>query len=45
MKTPAGTAVAKRVFAQARPGYHPETVRAIEAIVNPEAIVKEETSE
>ena len=41
MKTPAGTEVAKRVFAKARPGYHPETVRAIEAIVTP----KEETSE
>jgi leukotriene-A4 hydrolase len=41
MKTPAGTEVAKRVFAKARPGYHPETVKAIEAIVVP----KEETSE
>jgi leukotriene-A4 hydrolase len=41
MKTPAGTEVAKRVFAEARPGYHPETVRAIEAIVAP----KEESSE
>jgi aminopeptidase N len=41
MKTPAGTEVAKRVFAKARPGYHPETVKAIEAIVAP----KEETSE
>jgi leukotriene-A4 hydrolase len=41
MKTGAGTDVAKRVFAKARPGYHPETVRAIEAIVDP----KEETSE
>jgi hypothetical protein len=41
MKTPAGTAVAKRVLAQARPGYHPETVKAIEAIVDP----KEETFE
>jgi hypothetical protein len=35
MKTPSGIAVAKRVFAQARPGYHPETVKAIEAIVEP----------
>jgi leukotriene-A4 hydrolase len=41
MKTPSGAAVAKRVFAKARPGYHPETVKAIEAIVVP----KEETSE
>ena len=41
MKTPAGTEVAKRVFAKARPGYHPETVKAIEAIVAP----KEESSE
>ncbi len=41
MKTPAGEEVAKRVFAKARPGYHPETVKAIEAIVSP----KEETSE
>ncbi len=41
MKTPEGTEVAKRVFAKARPGYHPETVKAIEAIVAP----KEETSE
>jgi leukotriene-A4 hydrolase len=41
MKTPGGTEVAKRVFAKARPGYHPETVKAIEAIVAP----KEETSE
>jgi len=35
MKTPAGTEVAKRVFAKARPGYHPETVKAVEAIVEP----------
>ena len=35
MKTPAGTVVAKRVFEKARPGYHPETVKAIEAIVAP----------
>jgi leukotriene-A4 hydrolase len=41
MKTSAGTEVAKRVFAKARPGYHPETVKAIEAIVAP----KEESSE
>jgi leukotriene-A4 hydrolase len=41
MKTPAGEEVAKRVFAKARPGYHPETVKAIEAIVAP----KEESGE
>jgi leukotriene-A4 hydrolase len=35
MKTPSGTVVAKRVFAKARPGYHPETVKAVEAIVDP----------
>lgn len=35
MKTPAGAAQAKRVYRQARPGYHPETVAAIDAIVNP----------
>jgi hypothetical protein len=37
MKTPAGTAFAKRVYAKARPGYHPETVAQIDAIVNPGA--------
>jgi leukotriene-A4 hydrolase len=36
MKTPLGEQVAKRVFAKARPGYHPETVKAIEAIVDPQ---------
>jgi leukotriene-A4 hydrolase len=41
MKTSSGAVVAKRVFAKARPGYHPETVKAIEAIVVP----KDETSE
>ena len=35
MKTTAGTEVAKRVLAKARPGYHPETLKAIEAIVEP----------
>jgi leukotriene-A4 hydrolase len=35
MKTPAGTTFAKRVYAKARPGYHPDTVAAVEAIVNP----------
>ncbi len=35
MKTPAGAAMAKRVFALARPGYHAYTAAAIDAIVNP----------
>jgi hypothetical protein len=35
MKTPAGAVQAKRVFKLARPGYHPETVAAVDAIVNP----------
>jgi leukotriene-A4 hydrolase len=35
MKTPAGSEFAKRVYAVARPGYHPETVAAIDAIVTP----------
>jgi hypothetical protein len=35
MKTPAGAAMAKRVFAQVRPGYHVYTAAAIDAIVNP----------
>jgi leukotriene-A4 hydrolase len=37
MKTPAGTAQAKRVYALARPGYHPETVAALDRIVNADA--------
>ncbi len=37
MKTPSGSAFARRVYAKARPGYHPETVAAIDAIVNPTA--------
>jgi hypothetical protein len=37
MKTPSGTEFAKRVYAKARPGYHPETVTAIDAVVNPTA--------
>jgi hypothetical protein len=35
MKTGSGTEVAKRVFKKARRGYHPETTKAIEAIVEP----------
>jgi len=41
MKTSAGTEVAKRVLAKARPGYHPETVKAIEAIVEPKNAASE----
>jgi len=41
LNTPAGAQVAKRVFAEARLGYHPETINAIEAIVDPQ----ERTSE
>jgi leukotriene-A4 hydrolase len=37
MKTPSGAEFAKRVFAKARPGYHPQTVAAVEAIVDPQA--------
>src|SRR5712675_3501769 len=37
MKTPSGAEFAKRAYAKARPGYHPETVAAIDAIVNPTA--------
>jgi leukotriene-A4 hydrolase len=36
MNTGPGQATAKRVFAKAKPGYHPETVTAIEAIVEPD---------
>jgi hypothetical protein len=35
MKTPAGEALAKRVFAQARPVYQARTAAALDAIVNP----------
>jgi leukotriene-A4 hydrolase len=35
MKSPAGAAFAKRVYSQARPGYHPQVVAVIDAIVNP----------
>jgi leukotriene-A4 hydrolase len=37
MQSTAGSELAKRVYAKARPGYHPETVAAIDAIVNPAA--------
>src|SRR5277367_1444672 len=35
MKTPSGTAFAKRVYAKARPGYHPDTVADVGPLVNP----------
>ena len=35
MKSPSGTEFAKRVYAQARPGYHPDSAAAIDAIVTP----------
>ena len=41
MKTPTGPEVARRVFAKARPGYHPQTVAAIEAIVEPQGEASE----
>ncbi|MDP9065699.1 MAG: leukotriene A4 hydrolase C-terminal domain-containing protein, partial [Pseudomonadota bacterium] len=37
MKTPAGAAQAKRVYALARPGYQSQTVAALDAIVKPQA--------
>ncbi len=37
MKTPAGSDFAKRVYALARSGYHPEAAAAIDAIVTPAA--------
>jgi leukotriene-A4 hydrolase len=37
MKTPSGTEFAKRVYDKALPGYHPDTVAAIGAIVTPAA--------
>jgi leukotriene-A4 hydrolase len=37
MKTPSGSEFAKRVYVKARPGYHPDTAAAIDAIVNPAA--------
>ena len=37
MKTPSGAEFAKHVYAKARPGYHPDTVKAVDAIVTPAA--------
>jgi leukotriene-A4 hydrolase len=42
MKTPSGTEFAKRVYAKALPGYHPDTVTAIDAIINPPAAEESE---
>jgi aminopeptidase N len=36
MKTPSGAEFAKRVFEKARAGYHPETLNAVQAIVEPD---------
>jgi hypothetical protein len=41
MTTPSGAEFAKRVFAKVRAGYHPETLDAVQAIVDP----KTESSE
>jgi leukotriene-A4 hydrolase len=45
MKTPAGAVQAKRVFKLARPGYHPQTVAAVDAIVNPPSDAGEASDE
>jgi aminopeptidase N len=37
MKTPAGATQARRVYALARPHYHPSAAAAIDAIVNPQS--------
>jgi leukotriene-A4 hydrolase len=37
MKTQSGSEFAKRVYVKARPGYHPETAAAVDAIVSPAA--------
>jgi leukotriene-A4 hydrolase len=42
MASPSGADFAKRVFAKARPGYHPETVSAIKSIVEPDEEEKNE---
>jgi aminopeptidase N len=42
MKTPAGAAMAKRIYARARAGYHPRTIAALEPIVNPRAEMQED---
>jgi hypothetical protein len=45
MKTPAGEVQAERVYKLARPGYHPEAVAAIDAIVKPSSEADEATDE
>jgi leukotriene-A4 hydrolase len=45
MKTPAGAVQAKRVYALAHPNYHPETVAAIDAIVNPKSEDRDDSDE
>ncbi len=35
MKTPSGSEFAKRVYAKARPSYHPNTVKSVDVIVTP----------
>jgi leukotriene-A4 hydrolase len=45
MKTPAGATQAKRVFALARPGYHPRTAAAVDVIVNPPSEASETPDE
>jgi hypothetical protein len=35
MKTPAGATQARRVYKAARDGYHPQTVAALDPLVNP----------
>ena len=42
MKTPAGAALAKRVYALARPGYHPEAAATIDRIVTPASETEDE---
>ena len=37
MKTPSGAALAKRVYARARPGYQSQTIAAVDPIVTPAA--------
>ena len=34
MKTPRGAELARAIYTQARPGYHPITQTAVDAIVN-----------
>jgi leukotriene-A4 hydrolase len=42
MKTPAGATLAKRVYALARPGYHPEAAASIDRIVTPASETEDE---